>query len=196
VAIDTKVIVELHSFTTTVGVSPINLDPLTAVRHFPHHRYPPYTSTPSPLFPRSGEQARPQSCSRPVFGRKTESWGGREGDFKTGRKGDQARVVLAEDGRVVRRQRYARLAFGWTSEIMLMDADILITETGTSSFGLTNVALPSHSTYVAQVLWGAIGWSVGACLGAALAATEGPKRRTVLFVGDGSLQVVSTMSVR
>lgn len=69
--------------------------------------------------------------------------------------------------------------------------DIIITETGTSSFGLTNVALPSHSTYIAQILWGAIGWSVGACLGAALAATEGPERRTVLFVGDGSLQLVN-----
>jgi len=57
---------------------------------------------------------------------------------------------------------------------------------------LTNVALPSNSTYVAQILWGAIGWSVGACLGASLAAKEtGEERRTVLFVGDGSLQLVS-----
>ena len=69
--------------------------------------------------------------------------------------------------------------------------DIIITETGTSSFGLINHTLPSHSTYVAQVLWGAIGWSVGACLGAALAAMEGKKRRTALFVGDGSLQLAS-----
>ncbi len=65
-----------------------------------------------------------------------------------------------------------------------------MTETGTSSFGLTNVPLPSHSTYVAQILWGAIGWSVGAALGCALAATEDSEhRRTVLFVGDGSLQL-------
>ncbi|GFZ47749.1 pyruvate decarboxylase [Saitozyma sp. JCM 24511] len=69
------------------------------------------------------------------------------------------------------------------------DNDIIITETGTSSFGLINVPLPSHSTYVAQILWGAIGWSVGAALGCALAATEQKPRRTVLFVGDGSLQL-------
>lgn len=57
---------------------------------------------------------------------------------------------------------------------------------------MLNYALPSHSHYVAQVLWGAIGWSVGACLGAALAAQEGSiPRRTALFVGDGSLQLVS-----
>jgi pyruvate decarboxylase len=73
--------------------------------------------------------------------------------------------------------------------------DIIITETGTSSFGLINVPLPSHSTYVAQILWGAIGWSVGAALGCALAATEQKPRRTVLFVGDGSLQLVSARSI-
>jgi pyruvate decarboxylase len=70
--------------------------------------------------------------------------------------------------------------------------DIVITETGTSSFGLLSLPLPSHATYVAQILWGAIGWSVGAALGVALAAEErDDKPRTVLFVGDGSLQLVS-----
>lgn len=76
----------------------------------------------------------------------------------------------------------------------LFETDIILTETGTSSFGLTNVVLPSNSTYIAQILWGAIGWSVGACLGAAMAAKEnGNNRRVVLFVGDGSLQLVSPL---
>lgn len=69
------------------------------------------------------------------------------------------------------------------------ERDIVICETGTSSFGLLSVPLPTGVTYVAQVLWGAIGWSVGACLGCALAAEEEEPRRTVLFVGDGSLQL-------
>lgn len=52
--------------------------------------------------------------------------------------------------------------------------------------------MPSHVDYVSQILWGAIGWSVGATLGCALAAEEADeKRRTILFVGDGSLQLVS-----
>lgn len=69
--------------------------------------------------------------------------------------------------------------------------DVIITETGTSSFGLLPVPLPSKVNYVSQVLWGSIGWSVGATLGCALAAAEQGGRRTVLFVGDGSLQLVS-----
>ena len=74
------------------------------------------------------------------------------------------------------------------------DTDIILTETGTSSFGLTNVPLPPKATYIAQILWGSIGWSVGATLGAALAAKEAKEeRRTVLFVGDGSLQLVSLL---
>ena len=70
------------------------------------------------------------------------------------------------------------------------EGDIVVTETGTSSFGLLNVALPSNTSYHSQVLWGAIGWSVGACLGVSLAAKEaGANRRVSLFVGDGSLQL-------
>jgi pyruvate decarboxylase len=43
---------------------------------------------------------------------------------------------------------------------------------------------------ISQVLWGSIGYSVGAACGAVLAAEEfDPKNRVVLFVGDGSLQL-------
>lgn len=43
-----------------------------------------------------------------------------------------------------------------------------------------------------RTLWGSIGWSVGACQGAALAAKDaGGDRRTVLFVGDGSYQLTA-----
>lgn len=64
-----------------------------------------------------------------------------------------------------------------------------MTETGTSNFGFLPISFPSRVTYVSQVLWGSIGWSVGAVLGCALAATEQGGRRTILFVGDGSLQL-------
>lgn len=53
-------------------------------------------------------------------------------------------------------------------------------------------------TAISQVLWGSIGYSVGALQGAALAVKEqGLDRRVILFVGDGSLQLtcqeISTM---
>ncbi|PLB52924.1 pyruvate decarboxylase [Aspergillus steynii IBT 23096] len=78
----------------------------------------------------------------------------------------------------------------------LKEKDIVITETGTANFGIWDTRFPADVTAISQVLWGSIGYSVGACQGAALAAKE-QNRRTVLFVGDGSLQLtlqeISTM---
>jgi pyruvate decarboxylase len=75
---------------------------------------------------------------------------------------------------------------------LLKDNDIVITETGTSNFGIWETKFPAGVTAVSQVLWGSIGYSVGACQGAALAARDGgEKRRTVLFVGDGSFQLTA-----
>ena len=75
--------------------------------------------------------------------------------------------------------------------------DIVITETGTANFGIWETKFPKGVTAISQVLWGSIGYSVGACQGAALAAKETGDRRTVLFVGDGSFQLtaqeISTM---
>jgi indolepyruvate decarboxylase len=71
--------------------------------------------------------------------------------------------------------------------------DVLVAEDGTSyaSFGLQ---LPPGCTFVSQVIWGSIGYSVGSLLGTLTAA---PNRRHLLFVGDGSFQLtaqeVSTM---
>ncbi|POR36898.1 Pyruvate decarboxylase [Tolypocladium paradoxum] len=80
----------------------------------------------------------------------------------------------------------------------LIDNDIVVTETGTANFGIWDTKFPKGVTALSQVLWGSIGWSVGACQGAALAARDaGGNRRTILFVGDGSFQLtaqeVSTM---
>jgi pyruvate decarboxylase len=80
----------------------------------------------------------------------------------------------------------------------LKEDDIVITETGTANFGIWETKFPKGVTALSQVLWGSIGYSVGACQGAALAARDsGWNRRTILFVGDGSFQLtcqeVSTM---
>lgn len=79
----------------------------------------------------------------------------------------------------------------------LKQDDVVITETGTANFGIWETRFPKGVIAINQVLWGSIGYSVGACQGAALAASELGNRRTVLFVGDGSFQLtaqeVSTM---
>lgn len=76
--------------------------------------------------------------------------------------------------------------------------DIIITETGTSAFGIVQSHFPDNCLGISQVLWGSIGFTVGATLGAVMAAQEiDPKKRVILFVGDGSLQLtvqeISTM---
>ena len=69
--------------------------------------------------------------------------------------------------------------------------DIVLTETGTANFGIWETKFPKGVTAISQVLWGSIGYSVGACQGAALAAKETGDRRTVLFVGDGSFELTA-----
>lgn len=72
----------------------------------------------------------------------------------------------------------------------LQPNDIVIGETGTSSFGLVNVPFPKNGSCLTQTLWGSIGWATGATMGAVLAANEAKeKRRTILFTGDGSIQL-------
>jgi pyruvate decarboxylase len=68
----------------------------------------------------------------------------------------------------------------------------VVTETGTANFGIWETKFPRGVTGINQILWGSIGWSVGAAQGAALAAKDaGVDRRTVLFVGDGSFQLTA-----
>ncbi|KAG0170572.1 Pyruvate decarboxylase 1 [Apophysomyces sp. BC1034] len=65
---------------------------------------------------------------------------------------------------------------------------IIVAETGTSEFGTFNMRAPKDASFIMQVLWGSIGYSVGAALGAAAAARD---RRVFLFVGDGSFQMTA-----
>ncbi|CAF0787249.1 unnamed protein product [Adineta steineri] len=66
---------------------------------------------------------------------------------------------------------------------------IVVAETGTSEFGVFNMHAPKGVTFLTQILWGSIGYSVGAALGAALAG-KNDNRRIYLIVGDGSFQLV------
>ncbi|KAB8532576.1 hypothetical protein FH972_025521 [Carpinus fangiana] len=80
--------------------------------------------------------------------------------------------------------------------------DVIVTETGTSGYGIWEVKFQRSTTAISQILWGSIGYATGSAQGAALAAKEQNAeqqrhRRTILFTGDGSFQLtaqeVSTM---
>ena len=70
----------------------------------------------------------------------------------------------------------------------LKENDIVVAETGTCLFGSAVIPLPKGTTFVGQVLWGSIGYSVGSLLGCAIAA---PQRRAILLVGDGAFQMTA-----
>lgn len=86
-------------------------------------------------------------------------------------------------------QRITQRYFWPRLESFFKPHDVIVTETGTANFGILDVPLPPKSILLNQILWGSIGWSVGAALGAALAARDMNLGRTILFVGDGSLQL-------
>ncbi|CAI6333074.1 unnamed protein product [Periconia digitata] len=91
----------------------------------------------------------------------------------------------------------------WPSvQNFLQPNDIIITETGTSTFGICDIAFPPQTRYEAQSYYGSIGWATAATLGAETARREmsdatGEKGRTLLFTGDGSMamtiQEIGTM---
>ena len=66
----------------------------------------------------------------------------------------------------------------------LRPGDVLLTDNGTS-YAIFGFRLPPKCTVVASIIWGSIGYSVGALLGTLTAA---PERRHLLFIGDGSFQ--------
>ncbi len=66
----------------------------------------------------------------------------------------------------------------------LRPGDVLLTDNGTS-YAIFGFRLPPKCTVIASVIWGSIGYSVGALLGTLTAA---PDRRHLLFIGDGSFQ--------
>ncbi|OAL28563.1 hypothetical protein AYO22_02757 [Fonsecaea multimorphosa] len=68
--------------------------------------------------------------------------------------------------------------------------DVVIAESGTAQFGFPDANLPEDITYITQVYYGSIGYSVPATLGAAVALRElNREGRVILVVGDGSLQL-------
>lgn len=77
----------------------------------------------------------------------------------------------------------------WNKVPEFMDENAIVcAETGTAEFASLNLDGPQGTTYITQILWGSIGFSVGAAVGAAIADRS---RRVYLFVGDGSFQLTA-----
>jgi pyruvate decarboxylase/indolepyruvate decarboxylase len=70
----------------------------------------------------------------------------------------------------------------------LKEDDIVVAEIGVAFFGALLVPFPKGTTFVGQLLWAAIGYSLGAVLGCAIAS---PERRSILLIGDGSFQMTA-----
>lgn len=68
----------------------------------------------------------------------------------------------------------------------LEPGNVVIAEQGTSFFGLSAHHFPTDTVFIGQPMWGSIGYTLPATLGAALAQ---PGRRPVLLIGDGSAQL-------
>jgi indolepyruvate decarboxylase len=77
----------------------------------------------------------------------------------------------------------------WTRmEHFFRSGDVVIAENGTSAIAMTGVRLPDGTSYISQMIWGSIGYTLPALLGA---QTAQPQRRHILLIGDGSLQLTA-----
>jgi TPP-dependent 2-oxoacid decarboxylase len=68
----------------------------------------------------------------------------------------------------------------------LTPGNVVLADQGTSFYGMADHRLPTGVTFIGQPLWGSIGYTLPAALGAAVAH---PDRRTVLLIGDGAAQL-------
>jgi len=68
----------------------------------------------------------------------------------------------------------------------LTPGNVVLADQGTSFYGMADHRLPTGVTFIGQPLWGSIGYTLPAALGAGVAH---PDRRTVLLIGDGAAQL-------
>ena len=68
----------------------------------------------------------------------------------------------------------------------LTPGNIVLADQGTSFYGMATHRLPHGVTFIGQPLWGSIGYTLPATLGAGLAERD---RRPVLLIGDGAAQL-------
>ncbi|WP_347986441.1 thiamine pyrophosphate-binding protein [Methylomonas sp. AM2-LC] len=92
-----------------------------------------------------------------------------------------AELYIPDPQKVLTIQRF----FDRMSHFIADDA-IVVAETGVALFSAAEMLMPNGATFIGQTFYGSIGYTIGATLGASMAAKH---RQVVLFVGDGSFQV-------
>ncbi|SPM40485.1 TPP-dependent 2-oxoacid decarboxylase, includes indolepyruvate decarboxylase, partial [Mycobacterium numidiamassiliense] len=68
----------------------------------------------------------------------------------------------------------------------LTPGNVVLADQGTSFYGMADHRLPHGVTFIGQPLWGSIGYTLPAAVGAGVAHRD---RRTVLLIGDGAAQL-------
>lgn len=89
---------------------------------------------------------------------------------------------IPQDKKITIKRFYERIM-----HFLTMD-NIVVADTGDSLFNSVSLHLPKGVPFLLQALYGSIGFATPATLGACLAK---PKKRTILFVGDGAFQVTA-----
>jgi len=87
----------------------------------------------------------------------------------------------ADDGAPLSTRRLFHHLEAWLDE-----GTTVVAETGDAWFNGMGLRLPEGCRFEIQMQYGSIGWSVGACLGLAVAQ---PERRVLGLIGDGSFQM-------
>jgi DNA polymerase III epsilon subunit family exonuclease len=70
----------------------------------------------------------------------------------------------------------------------LRSKHVVLADMGTSSAGTAGLRMPNGVAVIGQSLWAAVGYALPALLGTLLAA---PRRRQLLFIGDGAFQMTA-----
>jgi len=100
---------------------------------------------------------------------------------------DQSKVKVTSGKKLTVKHFFKRVAS------FLNEEDIVIAEVGDCLYSMAGTLLPKNTTFISQSFYNSIGYTVGAALGTSFSK----KRRTILFVGDGSFQLtaqeISTM---
>lgn len=94
--------------------------------------------------------------------------------------GNHAATTPARDEPLTQKMLWDRLC------VALTPGNVVLADQGTSFYGMADHRLPHGVTFIGQPLWGSIGYTLPAALGAAVAH---PDRRTVLLIGDGAAQL-------